>query len=104
MALMAGYDPYGSAGMLGKLGMASGSAGLITQIYDDILDPHTSFANRMDNLYQTLTAACSYSPSTRAFCSTYKNIFHPNFPPTAPLKKTSPALPALIPFISIPIR
>ena len=88
LALAAGYDPYGSAGALGKLGMATGSAGIISQIFDDILDPHTSFAFRMDNLYQSLTAACNANTSIKATCDAYKNKIHPNFPGSAPLRKT----------------
>lgn len=86
LALGAGYDPYGAAGALGKLGMATGSAGIIAQIFDDILDPHTSFANRLDNLYQTMTVACGIS-TLKAACDAYKKRVHPNFPPSVPLGK-----------------
>jgi Zn-dependent protease with chaperone function len=86
IAVQAGYDPYGAAGALGKLGMASGSAGLIDQIITNLTDVHTSFANRLDNLYQTLTTACNSSVEAKTACDNYKRVFHPNLPTNAPLE------------------
>lgn len=92
----AGYDPYGSAGTLGKLMLVFGSAGLLNQWFDDIFNPHTSFANRIDNLYQTSSAACNLSPELNSICSKYKGMYHPNFPAGAPLGIKPPVDPVVI--------
>jgi hypothetical protein len=83
LSLIAGYDPYASAGTLAKLAMATGSAGLASQFEAQLApDAHKSFNTRLDNVYTTLTTLCNVIPTT---CSLYKGIFHPNFPPSAPL-------------------
>jgi hypothetical protein len=83
LALAAMYDPYGAAGALGKLGMVFGRADLRSQMFDNIADPHTSFANRLDNLHLFVGTMCNYAPD---LCTTYKNVFHPNFPISIPLE------------------
>lgn len=87
LALAAGYDPYGAAAALGKLGMVFGRADLQSQIFDDITDPHTSFANRLNNLHQFVGVMCGVIPD---LCTMYKGIFHPNFPTTIPLEAKKP--------------
>lgn len=84
LAVAAGYDPYGAAGALGKLAMATKRTGLLAQLFDDLLDPHTSFTNRMGVVFDTLTLACA-QPGIAQFCAEYRNYFHPNFPANMPL-------------------
>lgn len=88
-ALAAGYDGYGVAGALGKLMMITGSATVNAQYEENIqallgTDMHTSFLNRVNNLYITIQAACQASPTA---CQNYKNAIHPNFPVWAPLAR-----------------
>lgn len=90
LSLLAGYDPYAGAGVLGKLAMASGRAGILAQLFDNLTDPHTSFANRLDSLYNTLVTACSASSDTKAACDSYKKAVHPDFPGNAPLAVGKP--------------
>jgi hypothetical protein len=83
LSLIAGYDPYASAGALAKLAMATGSAGLASQFEAQLApDAHKSFNTRLENVYATLSTLCSVIPNT---CALYKGIFHPNFPASAPL-------------------
>jgi hypothetical protein len=79
----------GAAGALGKLDMATGSLGLIGQIFDDIFDPHTSIASRLDNLHLTINAVCNLAEMKTA-CAEYERKYHPNFPTTVPLAKPLP--------------
>jgi hypothetical protein len=82
--LAAGYDPYGGAGLFGKLMMASRRTGIIDQLFDNLNDPHTSFSNRIGVLLEALTLACSL-PNVQNLCQTYKGIIHPNLPSSLPL-------------------
>jgi len=84
LALASGYDPYAAAGVLGKFEMATNPSSILMQIFEDILDPHTSITNRITNLHDTLVRACSGSNKT--ICDQYKKTYHPNFPSTAPLQ------------------
>jgi hypothetical protein len=84
LALVAGYDPYGGAGALGKLMMATQRTGLLAQFFDNLVDPHTSFSNRMGIMFEMLTLACA-QPSARSSCAQYRNLLHPNFPDGMPL-------------------
>jgi|SRR5579871_431169 len=92
LSLAAGYDPYASAGALGKLAMASGQAGLEAEGITDIEflagqlgpDPHPSWGTRIDLLFQTLTTVCS-DPQYASACSFYRSQIHGNFPPNEPL-------------------
>ena len=90
VSLGSGYDPYGAAGALGKLSMATGTANLGVQLWEDsqlATDAHGSFSTRINNLTTLIETACSASPSLQATCSQYKSIVHPNFPsiPSVPL-------------------
>lgn len=84
LSLTAGYDPYGGAGALGKLMMATQRTGLVAQYFDDLNDPHTSFANRMGTMFERLSTACG-TPSVKPLCDLYKSFLHPNFPSGMPL-------------------
>jgi hypothetical protein len=96
VTLTAGYDPYAAGGALGKLMMITGTSTINAQYEQNVqallgTDMHTSTLNRLNNLYTTIQSVCQSIPST---CTTYKNLFHPNFPPWAPLDKATP-VPAL---------
>jgi len=89
-ALLAGYDPYAAAGTLDKLGMATGTANLDIQMWEDsqlAKDAHGSFSTRIDNLTIFIEFVCGYSSQLQAACGTYKQIVPPNFPgiPSVPL-------------------
>jgi predicted Zn-dependent protease len=95
VATVAGYDPYAAAGTLGKLGMATGTANLGTQLWEDMLlsvDAHGSFSTRINNLTVFIQVVCASSPTFQAICSNYKQVVHPHFPalPTVPLVTTKP--------------
>lgn len=92
LCLVSGFDPYGGAGLFGKLMMASGRTGIIDQLFDNLQDPHSSFTNRIGALLSTLTAACS-NPAAQAACSTYKELIHPNLPGILPLNVPVPGAP-----------
>lgn len=82
--LLAGYDPYAGAGALAKISMATGSAGLVSQILADHFGTHRSLNTRMDEMFQLLRVVCSF-PGMQTACAEYKRVIHPNFPSTAPL-------------------
>ena len=89
LSLLAGYDPYGSAGALGKLSMASGSVDLLDQDFDYLgsvagVDPHTSFNNRLGAVFQAIQTICA-APGYRGACAAFHNNFHPHMPGAAPL-------------------
>jgi Peptidase family M48 len=93
LALEAGYDPYGSAGALSKLSMASGDAGLVSQEFDNINgDPHGSFNNRIAAMFIELQLACSQA-QVQTFCAQYKAAIHPHLPPNTPLVQKAPETP-----------
>jgi hypothetical protein len=69
LVMGAGYDPYGSAGALGKLDMLFRHPGLLGEWFDDISDPHTSLANRIDNLQVTLGAVCNLNSEIKTICN-----------------------------------
>lgn len=92
LALMAGYDPYGSAGALAKMTMALGAADLQSQgnwqlqyLIEFLLVEgqtgvsHGSFNERLDHLYGTIETACNWD-TFREFCGAYKDRFHPHLP------------------------
>lgn len=94
LSLIAGYDPYGAAGALAKLSMASGDASLLSQAFDNLnqiagLDLHGSFDNRLALIFQSMQALCS-RPDYQSYCNEYKSIFHPHLPPSVPLGNTLP--------------
>jgi hypothetical protein len=78
----AGFDPYGSAGALGKLIMAS-HAGLVAATFDDLADPASSFKSRIDLMLSTLSNACG-QPAGTGLCGAYKAFVHPHFSAAAP--------------------
>lgn len=94
LALGAGYDPYGAAGALAKLSMASGDSALLNQNFDNLvsvagIDPHGSFNNRLAVIFTNLQSACK-SPEVQQFCAQYKRLIHPHFPPAVPLNGPAP--------------
>lgn len=91
LSLSAGYDPYGAAGALAKLSMASGDSSLLSQNFDNFvatagLDLHGSFNNRLALIFQVMQAICGTS-QYQGFCAAYKGVVHPHLPPTSPLSK-----------------
>jgi hypothetical protein len=83
--MTAGYDPYAVAGTLGKLSMASGQAGLLTQFENQTgSDAHQSFNTRLDNLSTVWKLVCAQVPNV---CAAYKSGYHPHLPGIAPLSK-----------------
>jgi hypothetical protein len=94
LSLFAGYDPYGAAGALAKLAMASGSAGLLDQNFDNLAavvgaDLHGSFNNRLALIFDSMQLICA-APQAQNFCAQYKNLVHPHLPPIAPLGSERP--------------
>ncbi len=102
LGLASGYDPYGAAGALAKLAMASGNAGLVDQNFDNLAaiagtDLHGSFNNRLAVVFQNMQAICAASAQLQNFCASYKSFVHPHLPGMAPLSAGAPhaQLPAL---------
>jgi hypothetical protein len=88
-SLLAGYDPYAAAGALAKLNMATGQAGLFSQVFDNFSgDLHGSFDNRIAAVFNTLGSLCA-APQFGSFCASYKSIVHPHFPSSTPLDHKS---------------
>ncbi len=84
-SLVAGYDPYASAGVFGRLQMTSGLPGLLGEVLREIgTDPHQSYSSRIDNVFSTISDVCA-TPELSEFCATYKSVFHPHFPASLPL-------------------
>jgi hypothetical protein len=82
LAMLAGYDPYGAPGALGKIYMATGNVGgLVLQFYEDYLssDMHKSLGSRLDAIYTTISQVCSSTDAATA-CSNYRQVFHPHMP------------------------
>jgi hypothetical protein len=85
LVLNAGYDPYGAAGAIGKLMMANGSAGLVSQFFDNLSDTTVAFSPaRINSMLGVINSACSYATMS-GFCAPYKTTIHPHFPGSAPL-------------------
>jgi Zn-dependent protease with chaperone function len=91
LSLAAGYDPYGAAGALAKLSMASGDSSLLSQNFDNYVaiagvDLHGSFNNRLALIFQVMQTICG-SPQYQGFCALYKTAIHPHLPPISPLSR-----------------
>ena len=91
--LLAGFDPYAGAGTLAKLSMASGTAGLVSEILSEHYSVHGSTSTRLQKMYQLLQSLCN-RPEGRTACANYKYLIHPHFPPSAPLGIPNPTTPA----------
>jgi hypothetical protein len=94
LSLGAGYDPYGAAGALAKLSMASGHAGLVDQNFENSVlvagvDLHGSFNNRLDRIFDEMQAICAM-PQNQSSCAKYKSLIHPHLPVVAPLNREAP--------------
>ena len=87
LSILAGYDPYGAAGALAKLTMATGRASLSQQFFEDVpvADAHQSMNTRLSSLFDQLTIMCSV---VSEFCETYKKLIHPHLPDISPLGST----------------
>jgi hypothetical protein len=85
LVLSAGYDPDGAAGAIGKLMMANGSAGLVSQFFDNLSDTTVAFSPaRINSMLGVINSACSYATMS-GYCAPYKATIHPHFPGSAPL-------------------
>ncbi len=90
LALFSGYDPYAAAGALAKLAMATGTAGLTTEFGGQLApDAHNLFNARLENVYQNLVRACNSSLRVKQACDTSRNLVHPGFPDSTPLRSGS---------------
>jgi hypothetical protein len=99
LSMSAGFDPYAAAGAFGKLAMATGTAGLQAQAYQDDevslgVDPHLSWSTRINNLWTLLNAVCAL-PANSGPCQQYKALVHPDFPASVPLVRAGSQQPQL---------
>ena len=80
-SILAGYDPYGSAGALAKAYMATGQTALVSQYFEDYLstDMHKSLGSRLDLIYTTISQMCNSTEAANT-CNAYRQIFHPHMP------------------------
>jgi hypothetical protein len=90
LELAAGYDPYAGAGTLAKLAMATGSADLLTQVFEQLnaYDAHKSFNTRLDLIEYTIQTMCTLSEAMASLCNQYHLVFHPHLP--GPLIRQDP--------------
>jgi Zn-dependent protease with chaperone function len=96
LTMLAGYDPYGSAGALGKLAVASANASFLSPTFDNQasgVDLHALLSNRLSQTYLNMNALCAYNADFQTFCTEIKGLTHPHFPGSAPLSVRPPALP-----------
>ena len=77
--VFSGYDPYGGGGVLGKLGMTGGRTDVLSQFFDNLDSPHTSFSNRLGRIFEGIESTCS-SEVLAEFCRIYHDIVHPHLP------------------------
>lgn len=90
LGLGAGYDPYGSAGALAKLAMATGTAGLVIQFeQQSATDAHKSFNQRLAAVYGTIQSVCSIA-SIASTCQQYHSLYHPHIPTALLISTTEP--------------
>ena len=80
LGLFAGFDPYGAAGALAKLSMATGRSSLADQFFEDIpvADAHQSFNTRLSKLFDKISYLCSGAAHEQ--CQEYKTLIHPASP------------------------
>jgi hypothetical protein len=87
LSLIAGYDPYASAGTLSKLAMATGRAGLTSQFENALSgEAHGSFNDRVSTVYDAIEFMCSPSVAKES-CDEIKDVLHPHFPASIPLQR-----------------
>src|SRR5690606_29271573 len=82
IAVDAGYNPYAMAGVLARIAMVTGTAGLLTQTKFDnmtLLDAHSSLNRRIDAVFQNLQAVCNL-PSMSNSCAEVKQLHRPHLP------------------------
>lgn len=93
IAVDAGYNPYAMAGVLARIAMVTGTAGLLTQITFDnmtIQDAHSSLNRRIDAAFHNLQAICEL-PQMTEVCVEIKRLHRPHLPPAAPLGRVGSA-------------
>ena len=80
-SILSGYDPYGTAGALGKAYMATGNTSLVSQYFEDYYssDMHKSLGSRLENVYDTISQMCRSTDGASA-CNNYRQVFHPHMP------------------------
>ena len=88
LAIDANYDPYGAAGVFGKLQMMSTMSQVVGSI---VTDPgaasHAPYGQRINNVMTLLQAICS--GSNQSVCASVKSLSHPHAPAPLPLKRRS---------------
>jgi hypothetical protein len=82
LTVLAGFDPYGITGMLGRLYTIGGA--LLAPNFDGLNDPHGSLLQREGVLWSNIQAVCNL-PQMQSACAAYKSAFHPYVPRPAPL-------------------
>jgi hypothetical protein len=94
LALLAGYDPYGGMGMLGKLYTLTTDPrgfGLLAPNFDGGSgDQHGSLMQRLAIIWATMQTVCA-DPQIQSFCASYKSVFHPLLPGAVPLDRSASA-------------
>jgi hypothetical protein len=107
LSLLAGYDPYASAGALSKLAMVTGTSSLAVQQFIDnlpIANAHESYSTRITEAFGFIEFACSASVELAQFCNLYKSLVHPHFPVSAPLLTIPDAPRVVLPDPTSPAR
>jgi len=77
--VLTGYDPYGGGGVLGKLGMIGGRTDVVSQYFDNINSPHTSFSNRLGTIYEVIDLVCADALVVE-LCTAIHDVVHPHMP------------------------
>lgn len=86
--LLAGYDPYGTGGALGRL-LFVAQRGFLVIGFDDLTDPQQSFTTRLNTLYGELITICN-NEQNNSLCSDERRILHPHLPGVLAVPAPSP--------------
>jgi hypothetical protein len=79
------YDPYGAAGVFGKLQMLSTLPQVVGGIVTDpSAGSHASYSQRITNVMALLQTICS--GSSQSACVGVKGLSHPHVPPALPVR------------------
>jgi hypothetical protein len=79
------YDPYGAAGVFGKLQMLSTLPQVVGSIVTDpSAGSHASYGQRITNVMALLQTICS--GSSQNACAGVKGLSHPHVPPALPVR------------------
>jgi hypothetical protein len=82
ISVLAGFDPYGITGVLGRLYTVGGQ--LLAPNFDGLNDPHGSLLQREQVLWGNVQTVCNLA-QMQSLCSAYKLALHPYVPWPAPL-------------------